>query len=43
MNAEEKERERKQTKSRTLKFDNNDMVKNGLLKSNSLNEKKKFE
>ena len=41
MNLEE--RERKQTKSRTLKFDNNDMVKNGLLKSNSLNEKKKFE
>ena len=38
MNAEE--RERKQTKSRTLKFDNNDVVKNGLLKSNSLNEKK---
>ena len=40
MNAEE--RERKQTKSRTLKFDNNDVVKNGLLKVNSLNEKNKL-
>ena len=40
MNAEE--RERKQAKSRTLKFDNNDVVKNGLLKVNSLNEKNKL-